>query len=186
MAENISNVLQARTKDATATADNIAKGYTAYVNGKLITGRESTVDIAINKEYMCFPISISGSFTAEQTIGDYSFLALGGISTVSTDFSSSTIFSQNSVSVGDNRTTLRTTQVYVAYCKTNVKQKYLVEQVTISDGKAPSKDEYILLDLLRTGSVGASQGRSASNNYVYNKITGECTNATYYAIYVKI
>ena len=38
MAESISKVLQARTSDATATADNITKGCTAYVNGQLITG----------------------------------------------------------------------------------------------------------------------------------------------------
>ena len=38
MASNISKVLQARTKNATATADNITKGKTAYVNGKLIEG----------------------------------------------------------------------------------------------------------------------------------------------------
>ena len=38
MVTNIGNILQARTKDATATADNITKGKTAYVNGKLITG----------------------------------------------------------------------------------------------------------------------------------------------------
>lgn len=38
MAKSISKVLQARTSDATATADNITKGCTAYVNGQLITG----------------------------------------------------------------------------------------------------------------------------------------------------
>ena len=38
MAENISKVLQARTNKATATADNITQGKTAWVNGKLITG----------------------------------------------------------------------------------------------------------------------------------------------------
>ena len=38
MAGSISNVLQERTKDATATAENITAGKTAYVNGQLITG----------------------------------------------------------------------------------------------------------------------------------------------------
>ncbi len=36
--ENIGKILQERTKDATATADNITQGKTAYVNGELITG----------------------------------------------------------------------------------------------------------------------------------------------------
>ena len=35
---NIGKILQEATKDATATADNISAGKTAYVNGKLITG----------------------------------------------------------------------------------------------------------------------------------------------------
>ena len=38
MAGNISKVLQVRTSNATATADNITQGKTAYVNGKLIVG----------------------------------------------------------------------------------------------------------------------------------------------------
>lgn len=184
MASYIGKILQERTKDATATVEDITEGKTAWVNGNKLTGINKGYD-AENKEYLCFPITVSSSFTAEEVMGDYSFLALGGISTVVTDFASNTSFSRNSVSYGDNRTTLRTTQVYVAYCKTKAKEKYLIEQVTISNGMAPSKEGYLLLDLLRTGSVSAYQGNT-NNNYYYNKITGICTNATYYAVYVKL
>ena len=38
MAENISKILQTRTSNATATADTISEGKTAWVNGNLITG----------------------------------------------------------------------------------------------------------------------------------------------------
>lgn len=38
MSENISKIFKTRTSDATATADNISAGKTAYVNGELITG----------------------------------------------------------------------------------------------------------------------------------------------------
>ena len=44
MAENISKVLQERTKDATATADNITDGKTAYVNGQKIIGTGADVN----------------------------------------------------------------------------------------------------------------------------------------------
>ena len=51
IAENISKVLQARTKDATATADNITEGKTAWVNGELITG--TGADNTANYEKGC-------------------------------------------------------------------------------------------------------------------------------------
>lgn len=38
MAENIEKIFQVRTSDATATADNISEGKTAYVNGERIVG----------------------------------------------------------------------------------------------------------------------------------------------------
>ena len=45
MAENIGKILQARTKDATATAEDIAQEKTAWVNGELVTGT------AVNNKY---------------------------------------------------------------------------------------------------------------------------------------
>ncbi|MFR2534871.1 MAG: hypothetical protein ACLTEH_06755 [Clostridia bacterium] len=46
MANNIGKIVQERTKDATATADNISEGKTAWVNGQEITGNGKDVNNA--------------------------------------------------------------------------------------------------------------------------------------------
>ena len=51
MVENIGKILQERTKDATATADNITQGKTAWVNGQLITGNGTDVNNSYNSGY---------------------------------------------------------------------------------------------------------------------------------------
>ena len=48
MSENISKILQARTKDATATANDILEGKTAWINGEKISGINKGYDIGYN------------------------------------------------------------------------------------------------------------------------------------------
>lgn len=51
MENNIANILKERTKNATATADNISEGKTAWVNGELITGNGADIKTAYNNGY---------------------------------------------------------------------------------------------------------------------------------------
>ena len=60
MATNIGKVLEARTRDATAIADNISEGKTAYVNGELITGTYKSTELENTLEELSnFQIEVS-------------------------------------------------------------------------------------------------------------------------------
>ena len=49
---NIGEILKARTKDATATAEDIAEGKTAWVNGELIEGNKNNTITVESKDFI--------------------------------------------------------------------------------------------------------------------------------------
>ena len=73
MAENISKILQERTKDATATAEDIKEGKTAWVNGEQIVGVAnfsdvSYFDVTITNGVTSFPIRLTDYVKEENAI----------------------------------------------------------------------------------------------------------------------
>lgn len=77
MAENISKILQERTKDATATAEDIVEGKTAYANGEKITGTASLakgiaqLDLIVDSSVTSTTTTSSTTDTIHIDVADY-------------------------------------------------------------------------------------------------------------------
>ena len=75
-ANNIKGILKEITKNATATAEDIAKGKTAYVNGSLITGLLEQSSNSTPTLFQEFKLNAHGSIT--YTLPDFSYAIILG------------------------------------------------------------------------------------------------------------
>ena len=80
MVENIGKILEEKTKDATATPENISKGKTAWVRGQKITGNGEDYNNAYNSGY----VEGYNNGQQERNIKQYSMTFSIGINTTKT------------------------------------------------------------------------------------------------------
>ena len=170
-ANNIKGILKEVTKDATATADNISEGKTAWVNGELITGTG-----ADNKEYS---IKVISSFYNGKAITE----SLG-----TTGCSSSAHNSQGSWYLSENNFNYeKTLNLYETPDKKMAALNIINFNISCSSSNAYddtwgryNMNYSVVTDTNKTldsGSISGSNGQSASKAININLFTAQLGDA---------